>query len=66
MRMIETVRVVIERMPCPLEVMLVGVRRYAAHPLSLRHIEAVMAERGVPVDHATVHRWNRRAATWSR
>ena len=26
-------------------------------PLSLRHIEEMMAERGVCVDHATVHRW---------
>jgi len=25
--------------------------------LSLRHIEEMMAERGVVVDHATVHRW---------
>ncbi|MDM0110233.1 IS6 family transposase [Variovorax sp. J22R24] len=41
----------------PLEVMLVCVRWYAAYPLSLRHIEEMMAERGVSVDHATVHRW---------
>ena len=27
-------------------------------PLSLRHIEEMMAERGVFVDHATVHRWS--------
>jgi transposase-like protein len=33
------------------------VRWYAAYPLSLRHIEEMMAERGVSVDHATVHRW---------
>ena len=26
-------------------------------PLSLRHIEEMMAKRGVFVDHATVHRW---------
>ena len=38
--------------------MLVCVRWYAAYPLSLRHIEAMMAERGVFVDHATVHRWS--------
>jgi len=42
----------------PLEVMLVCVRWYAAYPLSLRHIEEMMAERGVLVDHATVHRWS--------
>ena len=41
----------------PLEVMLTCVRWYAAYPLSLRHIEEMMAERGVAVDHATVHRW---------
>ena len=40
----------------PLEVMLVAVRWYAAYPLSLRQIEELMAERGVFVDHATVHR----------
>ena len=41
----------------PLEVMLVCVRWYAAYPLSLRHIEEMMQERAVFVDHATVHRW---------
>jgi transposase-like protein len=33
------------------------VRWYAAYPLSLRNLEEMMAERGVAVDHATVHRW---------
>jgi len=28
-----------------------------AYPLSLRHIEEMMQERGVFVDHVTVHRW---------
>ena len=37
--------------------MLVCARWYAAYPLSLRHIEAMMQERGIFVDHATVHRW---------
>lgn len=37
--------------------MLIGVRWYLAYPLSLRHLEEMMAERGVSVDHATVHRW---------
>jgi len=57
MLMIETLRKVIKRMHYPLEVMLICVRWYAAYPLSLRHIEELMAERGVFVDHATVHRW---------
>ena len=55
--MIEALRKVIQRLHYPLEVMLVCVRWYAAYPLSLRHIEEMMAERGVVVDHATVHRW---------
>jgi transposase-like protein len=52
-----TLRGVIERLHFPLEVMLVCVRWYAAYPLSLRNLEEMMAERGVFVDHATVHRW---------
>jgi len=56
--MIEALRKVIKRLHYPLEVMLVCVRWYAAYPLSLRHIEEMMAERGVFVDHATVHRWS--------
>ena len=55
--MIEALRKVIKRMHYPLEVMLTCVRWYAAYPLSLPHIEEMMQERGVFVDHATVHRW---------
>ena len=54
--MIEALRKVIQRLHYPIEVMLVCVRWYSAYPLSLRHIEEMMAERGVFVDHATVHR----------
>jgi len=50
-------RKVIERLHYPLEVMLLCVRWYAAYPLSLRNLEEMMAERGVVVDHATMHRW---------
>jgi putative transposase len=54
----EALRKVIKRLHYPLEVMLTCVRWYVACPLSLRHIEELMAERGVVVDHATVHRWS--------
>jgi transposase-like protein len=54
----EALRKVIKRQHYPLEVMLTCVRWYVAYPLSLRHIEEMMAERGVFVDHATVHRWS--------
>ena len=56
--MIKELRGVLQRLHYPLEVMLVCVRWYAAYPLSLRHIEEMMAERGVLVDHTTVHRWS--------
>ena len=52
-----TLRKALKRLHYPLEVMLTCVRWYVAYPLSLRHIEEVMQERGVFVDHATVHRW---------
>ena len=55
--MIDELRRVIKRLHYPLEVMLLCARWYAAYPLSLRHIEEMMAERGVAVDHATIHRW---------
>ena len=50
-------RKVLKRLHYPLEVMLTCVRWYVAYPLSLRHIEEMMQERGVFVDHSTVHRW---------
>src|ERR1700739_3319408 len=52
-----TLRGVIKRLRFPLEIMLVCVRWYAAYPLSTRNLEEMMAERGVLLDHATVHRW---------
>jgi transposase-like protein len=48
---------VLKRLHHPLDVILTCVRWYVAYPLSLRHLEDMMAERGVSVDHATVHRW---------
>ena len=33
-----------------------GVRWYVAYPLSTRHVEELMAERGVKVDHSTINR----------
>ena len=56
MPMSEALGKVIKRLHYPIEVMLVCVRCYVAYPLSLRHIEQMMAERGVSVDHATIHR----------
>jgi putative transposase len=51
------VKSVIQRLRFPLEIMLVYVRWYVAYPLSLRNLEEMMHERGVRVDHSTIHRW---------
>jgi putative transposase len=42
---------------CPQAIILTRIRWYVAYPLSYRHVEELMAERGVPVDHATIQRW---------
>lgn len=52
-----TLHKVLKRLHYPLEVMWTCVRWYVAYPLSLRHIKEMMQERGVFVDHVTVHRW---------
>jgi len=41
-----------------LEVVRVCVRWYAAYPLGFRNVEEMKAERGVFVDHSTLHRWS--------
>src|SRR3974390_2670669 len=48
---------VLKRLHFPLDVILLCVRWYVAYALSLRNLEEMMAERGIDVDHATIHRW---------
>ncbi|MEM5291993.1 IS6 family transposase [Paraburkholderia sabiae] len=48
---------VLKRLHYPFDVILVSVRWYVAYSRSLRNLEEMMAERGVDVDHSTVHRW---------
>ena len=55
--MIGELRKVLKRLHYPLEVMLVCSRWYSAYPLSLRHLDEIMQERGVFVDRSTIHRW---------
>jgi putative transposase len=38
-------------------VILLCIRWYLAYNLSLRNLKEMMAERGISVDHATIHRW---------
>ncbi|SCZ85975.1 Integrase (fragment) [Nitrosomonas mobilis] len=46
-----------KKMRFPIDVILICIRWYAAYPLSCRHLEEMMEERGVTVDHSTVSRW---------
>jgi putative transposase len=46
-----------QRCHFPPEIILMGVRWYVAYPLSTRHVEELMEERGVEVDHSTINRW---------
>ena len=41
----------------PPAIILMGVRWSVAYPLSTRHGEALLAERGVEVDYSTINRW---------
>src|SRR5215475_5320252 len=41
----------------PQDIILMSVRWYVAYPLSTRHVEELMLERGVQVDHSTINRW---------
>ena len=41
----------------PQDIILTGVRWYVASPLSMRHIEELMRERGVHVEHSPMNRW---------
>ena len=47
-----------KRLRFPIEVILVCIRWYAAYLLSYRHIEEIMGERGVTVDHSSINRWS--------
>jgi len=46
-----------KRMRFPIDIILVCIRWYAAYPLSYRHIEEMMQERSVFVDHSSINRW---------
>lgn len=41
----------------PIDVILVCIRWYASYPLSYRHLEEMMQERGVLLDHSSINRW---------
>lgn len=47
-----------KRMRFPIDIILVCIRWYAAYPLSYRHIEEMLEERGVFVDKSSINRWS--------
>ncbi|RJT29454.1 IS6 family transposase [Rahnella woolbedingensis] len=51
------IRKTFKRLHYPADVIAQCVRWYLAYALSLRNLEEMMAERGVMVDHSTLHRW---------
>lgn len=46
-----------KRLHYPIEVIRVCLRWYLAYYLSLRNLEEMIQERGIFVDHSTLHRW---------
>ena len=46
-----------KRMRCPIDIILVCIHWYVTYPLSYRHLEEMMDERGVSVDHSSIDRW---------
>lgn len=51
------IRKAFKRLHYPIDVIAQCVRWYLAYAFSLRNLEEMMAERGVIVDHSTLHRW---------
>ncbi|CDG19911.1 transposase [Xenorhabdus poinarii G6] len=51
------IRNAFKRLHTPIDIIAQCVRWYLAYALSLRNLEEMMAERGIEVDHATLHRW---------
>ena len=45
-------------------VILLCVRWYLTYELSLRNLKEMMAERGICVDHSTIHRWVIHFSPW--
>lgn len=51
------IRNAFKRLHYPIDIIAQCVRWYLAYALSLRNLEEMMAERGIVVDHSTLHRW---------
>ncbi|WP_332624528.1 IS6 family transposase [Klebsiella grimontii] len=47
----------VKRLRYPVNIIAQCVRWYLAYSLGLRNLKEIMAERGITVDHSTLHRW---------
>ena len=55
--LIPLIRKVFKRLHSPVDIIAQCVRWYLAYSLNLRNLEEMMAERGIVVDHSTLHHW---------
>ena len=53
----QLIRQAFKRLHYPVDIIAQCVRWYLAYSLSLRNLGEIMAERGIIVDHSTLHRW---------
>jgi len=51
------IRKAFKRLHYPVDIMTQCVRWYLAYSLSQRNLEEIMVERGIVLDHSTLHRW---------
>lgn len=51
------IRKAFKRLHYPFDIIAQCVRWYLTYSLSLHHLEEMMAERGIIVDHSTLYRW---------
>ncbi len=51
------IRKAFQRLHYPVDIISQCVRWYLAYSLSLRNLGEMMEERGIQVDHTTLHRW---------
>jgi putative transposase len=51
------IRKALKRLHYPVDIMAQCVRWFLAYSLSLRNPEEIMVERGIVLDHSTIHRW---------
>jgi len=52
-----SISIAFKRLHYPTDMIAQCVRLYLVYSLSLRNLKEIMAERGIYIDHLTLHRW---------